>query len=136
MPKTSRRQNAVASTTLANTFHRDVVLADNSDMSMTFPCLSTARATRFALVILCLTTSPAHALDPHRAITQYVHDVWYAKDGLPQNSVHAIVQTRDGYLWFGTEEGLTRFDGVTFTVFDRSNTPAIRSNQTPCRRGG
>ncbi len=76
--------------------------------------------------------SPARALDPHRAITQYVHDTWYAKDGLPQNSVHAIEQTRNGYLWFGTEEGLTRFDGVAFTVFDRSNTPAIRSNYTPC----
>ena len=82
------------------------------------------------------TAAPALALDPGRAITQYVHDTWYAKDGLPQNSVHAIEQTRDGYLWFGTEEGLARYDGVSFTVFDRGNTPAIRSNYTPCLTEG
>jgi len=42
------------------------------------------------------------ALDPKKAITQYVHDVWTIEDGLPQNSVVAITQTRDGYLWLGT----------------------------------
>jgi ligand-binding sensor domain-containing protein/signal transduction histidine kinase/CheY-like chemotaxis protein len=90
------------------------------------------RAVRWASLPILLVALPAHALDPDRAVTQYVHDTWFAKNGLPQNSVHAIVQTRDGYLWFGTEEGLTRFDGVRFTVFDRGNTPAIRSNYIPC----
>src|SRR2546422_6041487 len=85
------------------------------------------------LLIFCLgIASPAHALDPHRLITQYVLDTWYAKDGLPQNSVHSIVQTRDGYLWLGTEECQAPFEGVTFVVFDRANTPAIRSNYIPC----
>jgi signal transduction histidine kinase/ligand-binding sensor domain-containing protein/CheY-like chemotaxis protein len=67
-------------------------------------------------------------LDPARAIAEYGHDVWQTENGLPQNSVLAIVQTRDGYLWLGTEEGLVRFDGVRFTVFDKRNTPAMRSN--------
>ncbi|MCC6133427.1 MAG: protein kinase [Acidobacteria bacterium] len=70
----------------------------------------------------------ARALDPTRAPTQYVQDVWTQRDGLPQNSANAILQTRDGYLWIGTEEGLVRFDGVRFTVFDKRNTPAIRNN--------
>ena len=39
-----------------------------------------------------------------------------------------MVQTRDGYLWLGTYEGLARFDGLTFTVFDKSNTPEMESN--------
>src|SRR4029077_8209945 len=59
--------------------------------------------------------------DPSRAVTQYVTQVWFAKDGLPQNSVYAIAQTPDGYLWVGTEEGLARFDGVQFTTFDPKN---------------
>lgn len=42
--------------------------------------------------------------------------VWQTDDGLPQNSVHAIAQTTDGYLWVGTHEGLARFDGVRFTL--------------------
>ena len=74
---------------------------------------------------LCATT--AYALDPTKAITQYVHDVWTNKNGLPQNSVLCMTQTRDGYLWLGTVEGLVRFDGVRFTVFDRANTNAIPS---------
>jgi len=48
-------------------------------------------------------------------------------DGLPQDSVLAMLQSRDGYLWFTTYRGLVRFDGVRFKVFDQSNTPAIKS---------
>ena len=42
---------------------------------------------------------------------------WGTEAGLPQNTVNAIVQTRDGYLWLGTRDGLARFDGVHFTAF-------------------
>jgi ligand-binding sensor domain-containing protein/signal transduction histidine kinase len=42
---------------------------------------------------------------------------WRTGAGLPQNTVNAIVQTPDGYLWVGTRDGLARFDGVRFTVF-------------------
>jgi ligand-binding sensor domain-containing protein/signal transduction histidine kinase len=42
---------------------------------------------------------------------------WGTGAGLPQNTVNAIVQTPDGYLWVGTRDGLARFDGVRFTVF-------------------
>ncbi len=67
-------------------------------------------------------------LDPAKPITQYRHDVWGIEEGLPQNTVPAIVQTRDGYLWLGTELGLARFDGLQFKVFDKDNTPALKSN--------
>lgn len=66
--------------------------------------------------------------DPRKAITQYTHEVWQTDHGLPQNSINAIQQTRDGFLWLATQEGLVRFDGVQFTVFDKSNTPQIRNN--------
>lgn len=70
----------------------------------------------------------AFALDPQKTINQYVHAVWETENGLPQNAVHAVAQTPDGFLWLATEEGLTRFDGNSFTVFNKQNTPAIQSN--------
>ncbi len=48
-------------------------------------------------------------------------DVWTTDNGLPQNSVYSIIQTRDGYIWLTTFGGLVRYDGVRFTVFDKSN---------------
>jgi len=71
----------------------------------------------------------ALALDPHRPLTQYGHDVWRMAEGLPQNAVLSVVQSRDGYLWLGTTSGLVRFDGVRFTVFDKANTEALGHNQ-------
>ena len=68
------------------------------------------------------------AFDSQRELSQFSHEVWLTEHGLPQNTVHAIAQTRDGYIWIGTEEGLARFDGVKFTVFDKQNTPEFRSN--------
>src|SRR6266545_3602521 len=76
---------------------------------------------------LFVLTDSALALDPSRALTQYSVDVWRATDGLPQNTVQALLQTRDGYLWVGTEEGLARFDGLTFATFNTSNAPIPRN---------
>src|SRR5665213_2512772 len=59
---------------------------------------------------------------------EYSHRVFRTEDGLPQNRIQAITQTKDGYLWIGTSEGLARFDGVRFVVFDRSKTAAFRDN--------
>ena len=69
----------------------------------------------------------AAGLDPAKALDQYAHESWHVADGLPQDNVVSIAQTPDGYLWLGTEEGLVRFDGLRFTVFDKSNTPEMKS---------
>jgi signal transduction histidine kinase/ligand-binding sensor domain-containing protein len=58
-------------------------------------------------------------LEPSSAIAQHQFDSWTTENGLPQNSVNDILQTRDGYLWLATFGGLVRFDGVRFVVFDR-----------------
>lgn len=82
------------------------------------------------LLLFCITVSRGFAaLDPEKALTQYTQNVWGTDSGLPHNSVTAITQTQDGYLWIATEEGLARFDGVRFVVFDKENTPGLRSNQ-------
>src|SRR5262249_25339690 len=60
---------------------------------------------------------------------QYRVDQYTTGNGLPQNTVAAITQTRDGYLWFATYDGLVRYDGMRFTVFDRGNSEGISSNQ-------
>jgi ligand-binding sensor domain-containing protein/signal transduction histidine kinase len=58
---------------------------------------------------------------------RFIVDKWDAKDGLPQGSVIAMTQTRDGYLWLGTQQGLARFDGVHFKTFNDGNTPGLNS---------
>lgn len=78
-----------------------------------------------ACVFFCLA---AFALDPNKKITQYIHNSWTSEQGLPENDVRGIVQTRDGYLWLATEEGLARFDGVRFKVFDKHSVDAIKNN--------
>ena len=88
-----------------------------------------ASATRLGLALAILDFSySALTLDPSTAITQYHQNVWGEGDGLPQGSVQAITQTRDGYLWVGTRDGLARFDGVKFTVFQAENNPGLESN--------
>lgn len=59
--------------------------------------------------------------------SRYCITEWNIQDGLPQNTVNALCQTPDGYLWVGTQEGLGRFDGVRFEVFNRGNTNALPS---------
>ena len=57
---------------------------------------------------------------------------WQVENGLPQNKLCAVVQTRDGYLWVGTYSGLARFDGVRFQVFDDQNTPELGNSRVSC----
>jgi hypothetical protein len=60
---------------------------------------------------------------------RYVEESWTVRDGLPVNSVSALLQGRDGYLWLATHDGLVRFDGVRFTVFNAANAPGLPSNR-------
>ena len=61
-------------------------------------------------------------------MTQYQQRIWQIEEGLPQNSVESILQTRDGYLWVATQDGLARFDGDRFTSFKKETTKGITSN--------
>jgi ligand-binding sensor domain-containing protein/signal transduction histidine kinase len=94
--------------------------------------LSTARlrvpAALVALTVLLAAAPPLKALDPAQPLRQYGQQLWQTDNGLPQNTVHAIRQTHDGYLWLSTDGGLVRFDGVDFTLFDRRSNPELRSN--------
>jgi ligand-binding sensor domain-containing protein/signal transduction histidine kinase len=80
------------------------------------------------LPLLALCGGRALALDPDRELSQFTRQAWQTENGLPQNTVHCVIQTRDGYLWAATEEGLARFDGLGFLVFDKENTPQLKTN--------
>lgn len=77
------------------------------------------RACIFLLFGSCL--YPALALNPRTPIRQYSRTTWTQREGLPQDTIRAITQTLDGYLWLGTDEGLARFDGYEFVIY---KTPA------------
>ena len=76
-------------------------------------------------VLLLAAGNCALALNPTLQPSQYVLDNWQIPDGMPQNTVQALARTPDGYLWIGTQEGLARYDGARFAVFDSGNEPSI-----------
>jgi signal transduction histidine kinase/ligand-binding sensor domain-containing protein len=85
--------------------------------------------TQFATsVYLLVLAAAALASDSRNTLDQYGRQTWLTENGLPQNTVRAILQSRQGYLWLATEGGLVRFDGVRFAVFDTETTPEIKSN--------
>jgi len=65
------------------------------------------------LIVLC--ARPTFALSSERTLAQYVHTVWGPDQGYPGGTIYAIAQSKDGYLWLGTDRGLVRFDGFNFT---------------------
>lgn len=69
------------------------------------------------------------SLNPTLFMDQYHPRTWWREDGLPSNQLTDLAQSPNGYLWIGTSRGLARFDGVRFTVFDRSNTPQLLSDR-------
>jgi ligand-binding sensor domain-containing protein/signal transduction histidine kinase len=83
-----------------------------------------------ALLLSC--GVPGLALEPSTLLANYGRQSWGMENGLPQNTVQALVQTRDGFVWLGTEVGLVRFDGTVFAVFDKNSTPALPGNDVRC----
>ncbi len=87
-------------------------------------------------LVLALTTAPhLAALPADRAISQYVQRSWTVERGLPHGTVRGFAQTKDGYLWLATYEGLVRFNGETFRVFDKTSAPGLLNSSidTLCR---
>jgi ligand-binding sensor domain-containing protein/signal transduction histidine kinase len=74
-------------------------------------------------------TLPLLADTVDRSESPFIVDGWSTKQGLPGSAVISLIQTRDGYLWLGTQYGLVRFDGIHFTVFDEGNTPGLNNDQ-------
>jgi signal transduction histidine kinase/ligand-binding sensor domain-containing protein len=86
---------------------------------------SICRESLAALCAMLVMVPTAQALNPSRLLDQYIHDRWSVDLGLPAGPVNAVAQTPDGYLWIGSEQGLVRFDGVSFRVFNHANTESL-----------
>ena len=69
----------------------------------------------FLMIVLAVVSMTATARE------HYVIQHYSIKDGMSQNTVMSILQDKQGYMWFGTWDGLNRFDGYTFTVFKAMN---------------
>jgi len=76
-----------------------------------------------AAALLVSGTWPAAALEPTTSLANYGRQAWAMENGLPQNTVQALAQTKDGFVWLATEAGLVRFDGVEFQTYDRNSNP-------------
>jgi ligand-binding sensor domain-containing protein/signal transduction histidine kinase len=86
----------------------------------------------FLIAVLTILAAPscgrARALTAAKPLREYGRQTWQTESGLPQNTVHAVLQTRDGFLWIATEGGLVRFDGQDLLTFDTTNLPQLHSN--------
>jgi ligand-binding sensor domain-containing protein/AraC-like DNA-binding protein len=78
----------------------------------------------FALFFsLILVSNFLLSLDLKRELNEYLLRTWTIQSGLPLNTITALIQTQDGYIWVGTHAGLSRFDGVRFQTFTKQNSP-------------
>lgn len=80
------------------------------------------------LLLALLVCAPVWAQGRSPHLCDYARDVWTTRNGLPQNTLRDIAQTPDGHLWLATWEGVARYNGLEFTVFDRSSSPALPDN--------
>ncbi|MFY9852253.1 MAG: two-component regulator propeller domain-containing protein, partial [Terracidiphilus sp.] len=85
-----------------------------------------------AITILLGCGLVAPGLEPFTPLANFGRQTWVMENGLPQNTVQALLQTRDGFVWLGTEVGLVRFDGNGFQVFDKNSTPALPGSDVRC----
>jgi signal transduction histidine kinase/ligand-binding sensor domain-containing protein len=76
------------------------------------------RSLSLPFILLFFALSSSWGIDPNKLISQYAHTAWRTQDGAFNGSPIVITQTRDGYLWIGTNIGLLRFDGVRFASWD------------------
>ena len=78
-------------------------------------CAAIAAALGSCLTCLLLLAGSAHALDPNKRLTQYLHTSWRIQDGSAPSGMYAITQTSDGFLWLLSSRGeIYRFDGIQF----------------------
>jgi signal transduction histidine kinase/ActR/RegA family two-component response regulator len=82
--------------------------------------MRTATAIITAIILLCEFSS-VQTSEPQSKPNEYRHQFWTTEDGLPTNTIQAIQQTLDGYLWLGTPAGLVLFDGQSFRTYDKTD---------------
>lgn len=80
------------------------------------------------MLLFLLVSCPVWGQQSRTALHDYSRDLWTSRNGLPHNTLRDIAQTPEGHLWFATWEGLARYNGLDFTVFDRNGRPPLPDN--------
>src|SRR5689334_17855840 len=83
-------------------------------------------ALRWGTAFLLITAATFGAFGSTNSIARYSVRIWQSDDGLPHNSVWAVAQGAQGYLWVGTQQGLARFDGLRFVTVDEADAPELK----------
>lgn len=78
--------------------------------------------------MLLLACPAMWALDAGKTLTQYAHRIWGQEQGLFQPTIYSILQTRDGFLWLGTQDSLIRFDGANFREYEYRDKPVLHGD--------
>ena len=91
-------------------------------------CVAVSRAMLSALFLVMVHAVTVFALDPTLEINQYAHMSWKIRDGFPKGQIGAFAQTRDGYLWLGSDLALFRFDGLRSTDWGSPTGEQLPSN--------
>ncbi len=94
---------------------------------LSFSKSAAGQAIKVAGILLCVSLM-SHALDPSKMPTQYAHRIWGQEEGLFQPTIYSILQTRDGFLWLGTQDTLIRFDGMHFREFEHKGVAALHGS--------
>ena len=98
------------------------------------PRFAAAVVLLFVAISLSSSVADEHSrgpsLRPDVPFREHLQRQFFLRDGLPSNWIYDVVQTRDGYVWIATHNGLARYDGLRFRVFNRSNTPTLPANDT------
>jgi signal transduction histidine kinase/ligand-binding sensor domain-containing protein len=84
------------------------------------------------LALAAAVAADSSALEPATPLGRLARQTWTMENGLPQNTVPVLLQSRDGFLWAGTELGLARFDGVNFRIFDHTASAAFPDAEIRC----
>ncbi|MEO5509026.1 MAG: two-component regulator propeller domain-containing protein, partial [Longimicrobiales bacterium] len=88
------------------------------------------RTTLPLLLVACIIARPRvmHA-QSSGAASGFVVESWTVRDGLPVNGIFDLHQSQSGYIWLATYDGLVRFDGVRFTLYNTGNSEGLPSNR-------
>src|SRR5260370_36148915 len=98
--------------------------------------MKTGSSIAISSVAFILLMRPAYALDPSTRISQYAHAAWRLQDGAFGGTPHTIAQTRDGFVWIGTDAGLVKFDGVRFVPWEPPEGKRLASSSIYSLLGG
>lgn len=78
--------------------------------------------------LIIITTFASIVSAQPKLISSYSHRVWRSEQGIFHEQLYALHQSKDGYIWLGTQGGLVRFDGIRFSLFSKQNFPQIKEN--------